>query len=118
MKGLGKVKAKHSHKWVHKATTASVTFDPALADKDGYVVGADEKKEIEYRCSNIVKAPKSPLSETMRRSGMNYLPHTKGEACIEALKVVYEDDLLTEIHFEGDVINDTKTIEVWRKAGW
>ena len=88
------MKAKHSHKWIHKATTASVTFSPdAPTDKDGYVVGADEKKEIEYRCS-------------------------KGKACNEALKVIYQDDSLTEIHFEGDVINDTKTIEIWRKAGW
>ena len=103
------MKAKHSHKWIHKATTASVTFSPdAPTDKDGYVVGADEKKEIEYRCTKKVR-PYGYIHPPVK---------VDVQPCNETLKVIYQDDSLTEIHFEGDVINDTKTIEVWRKAGW
>ena len=89
------MKAKHSHTWVHSSTGMGQLIPPdAPTDKDGYLVlDTPMVKEIEYRCS-------------------------KGKACNEALKIIYQDDSLTEIHFEGDVINDTKTIDVWRKAGW
>ena len=103
MKWLGKVKAKHSHKCVHSSTgMGQLIPHDAPTDKDGYLIlDTPMKKEIEYRCSKA------------KERGVKYL----GD-CKETLKIVYEDDLLTEIHFEGDVINDTKTIEVWRKAGW
>ena len=114
------MRIKHSHKWVHKATSMGQVIPPdAPTDKDGYLIlDTPMIKEIEYRCSNLVKAQKSILSETMKRSGVNYLPHTKGEACNETLKIIKENDILTEVHFEGKVINDTKTIEVWRTIGW
>jgi len=99
MKGLGKVKAKHSHKWVHSSTVMGQLIPPdAPTDKDGYLIlDTPMKKEIEYKCSRL---------------------RYQSYVCKDTLKIVKEDDLLTEIHFEGDVINDTKTIEVWRKAGW
>ena len=97
------MKAKHSHTWVHKSTSMGQVIPPdAPTDKDGYLIlDTPMVKEIEYKCSS--SSSKSP---------------SQSYVCKDTLKIVKENDILTEIHFEGDVINDTKTIEVWRKAGW
>ena len=95
------MKIKHSHKWVHKATSMGQVIPPdAPTDKEGYLIlDTPMIKEIEYRCSNYLEDIPAPL-------------------CEETLKIIKENDILTEVHFEGKVINDTKTIEVWRTIGW